>query len=121
MNIFFLEKPFLLCSLFCISTAMFSCSSDKEATLEAEVKIANESVYVWNRGTEPWTGGAVFLNDRSLDIQRPLGRVTPKGFTQVPLREFKQNSKPISEQSLKLSFVWVIVDGYVPRKFNLKD
>ena len=120
-----LPKRFVLtCMLLGVSGMMFSCSSKEEekeeATLEAEVKILNESVYVWNRGQQPWSGGVVFLNERSLDIQRPIGSINPKGFAQLPLREFKQDSKPISEESLNLRFVWVEVDGYAPKKFNLE-
>ena len=115
-----LNRPILVFLLFCASGMMFSCSSKKEATLEAEVKILNESVYVWNRGQQPWSGGAVFLNERSLDIQRPIGTVNPKGFAQLPLREFKQNSKPISKESFNLRFVWVKVEGYAPKKFSVE-
>ena len=114
------KRLILVCLLLCASGTMLSCRSRKGAELEAEVKILNESVYVWNRGQQQWTGGGVvFLNERSLDIKRPLGKVTPKGFGQLPLREFKYNSKPISMDSFKLKFVWVEVQGYAPRKFNI--
>ncbi len=117
----FLPKRFVLtCTLLGVSGMMFSCSSKKEATLEAEVEILNESVYVWNRGQQPWSGGVVFLNERSLDIQRPFGTINPNGFAQLPLREFKQDSKPISKDSLNLRLVWVEVEGYAPHKFNLE-
>ena len=114
------KRLVLACLLLCVSGMMFSCSSKKEATLEAEVKILHESVYVWNRGQQPWSGGVVFLNERSLDIQRPFGTINPRGFAQLPLREFKQDSKPISEESLDLRFVWVKVEGYAPKKFSLE-
>ena len=111
MRSFLPKRLVLTCLLLCVSGMMFSCSSKKEATLEAEVKILHESVYVWNRGRQTWSGGVVFLNERSLDIQRPIGTVNPKGFAQLPLREFKQNSKPISKESFNLRFVWVKVRG----------
>ena len=123
MKNFLPKRLILVCLLLGVSGMMFSCSSKKEATeaiLEAEVKILHESVYVWNRGQQPWSGGAVFLNERSLDIQRPIGTVNPKGFAQLPLREFKQNSKPISKESFNLRFVWVEVEGYAPKKFSLE-
>ena len=117
-----LSRWLLLTSLLvCAGGILLSCSSKEEQPeLEAEVKILNESVYVWNRGTQQWTGGGVvFLNERSLGIKRPLGKVTPKGFGQLPLREFRYNSKSISEISFNLKFVWVEVEGYAPRKFTL--
>ena len=121
MNRSLWKKPILMCLLFCVSTIMFSCRSKKEATLEAEVKILHESVYVWNRGTQSWSGGVVFLNERSLDIQKPFGTINPRGFAQLPLCEFKLDSKPISEESLKPRFVWVKVEGYAPKKFSLEQ
>ena len=120
MRNFLPKRLVLVCLLLCVSGMMFSCSSKKGATLEAEVKILNESVYVWNRGQQSWSGGAVFLNKRSLDIQRPIGTINPKGFAQLPLREFKQNSKPISKESFNLRFVWVEVEGYAPKKFSVE-
>lgn len=116
------KRSILTCLLFCVSGMMFSCSSKEEQPeLEAEVKILNESVYVWNRGTQQWTGGGVvFLNERSLGIKRPLGKVTPNGFGQLPLREFRYNSKSISEISFDLKFVWVEVEGYAPKKFSVE-
>ena len=120
MRNFLTKRLVLTCLLLCIGATIFSCSSKKEATLEAEVKIQNKSVYVWNRGQQPWSGGVVFLNEKSLDIQRPFATINPKGFAQLPLREFKQDSKPVSEESLNLRFVWVEVEGYAPKKFNLE-
>ena len=114
------KRLILTCLLFCTSITMLSCSSRKGAELEAEVKILHKSVYVWNRGTQPWSAGVVFLNERSLGIQKPFKTVTPKGFAQLPLREFKQGSKPISEDSFNLKFVWVEVEGYAPKKFSLE-
>ena len=108
------------CLLFCGSGMAWSCSSEEEAILEAEVELAHQSVYVWNRGEQAWSKGMVFLNDRSLQIQKPFGAVTPGGFAQLPLREFKQGSSPVSEDSLELEFVWVEAEGYAPKKFGLK-
>jgi hypothetical protein len=115
------ERSILACLLLGASAIMWSCSSRKETTLEAEVKILHESVYVWNRGTQAWTGGVVFLNEESLGIQKSFGAVNPRGFAQLPLREFKQDSKPVSEDSLNLKFVWVKVEGYAPKKFSLEQ
>ncbi len=111
----------LACLLLCAATTLWSCGSRKGAKLEAEVKILNKSVYVWNRGSQPWTAGVVFLNDRSLGIQRPFRTINPKGFAQLPLREFKQGSEHISEDSFNLKFVWVQVEGYAPKKFTLEQ
>ena len=116
-----LKRLIITCLLVCAGGMIWSCDSRKEPELEAEVKILNESVYVWNRGTQQWTGGGVvFLNERSLDIKRPLGKVTPNGFGQLPLREFKYNFKPISMESFNLKFVWVEVEGYAPKKFSVE-
>ena len=114
------KRLILACLLFCASGMMWSCRARKGAELEAEVKILHKSVYVWNRGTEPWTEGVVFLNERSLKIQKPFRTINPKGFAQLPLREFKQDSRPISEDSFNLKFVWVEVEGYAPKKFNIE-
>ena len=114
------KRLILVCLLLCAGATICSCSKRKGAELEAEVKILHKSVYVWNRGTEPWTGGEVFLNERSLGIKRPFGSINPKGFSQSPLREFKQDSKPISVDSFNLRFVWVEVEGYAPKKFNVE-
>ena len=114
-----LKLSIKMCLLLCASGIIWSCGSREEPALEAEVKILNESVYVWNRGTQPWTSGAVFLNERSLGIQKPFNTINPNGFAQLPLREFKQDSKPISE-TFDLKFVWVEVEGYAPKKFNLE-
>jgi hypothetical protein len=113
-----LKRLIMICLLFSAGGMMFSCSSREEPELEAEVKILNESVYVWNRGTQPWTGGAVFLNERSLGIKKTFNTINPKGFAQLPLREFKQDSEPIPE-SFDLKFVLVEVEGYAPKKFTL--
>ena len=113
-----LKRLIMMCLLLCAGGMMFSCSSRKEPELEAEVKILNESVYVWNRGTQPWTGGEEFLNERSLGIKKKFNTINPKGFSQSPLREFKQNNEPIPE-SFDLKFVWVEVEGYAPKKFDL--
>ena len=118
MKISLWRRLTMVCLLFCAGGMMFSCNSRKEPELEAEVKILNESVYVWNRGTQPWTRGEVFLNDRSLGIKKTFRTINPKGFSQSPLREFKQDNEPISE-SFDLKFVWVEVEGYAPKKFDL--
>jgi hypothetical protein len=115
-----LKRSIMTCLLFCASGIICSCGSREEAALEAEVKILNESVYVWNRGTQPWAGGAVFLNERSLGIQKPFKAINPKGFAQLPLREFKKDSEPISD-SFNLKFVWVEVEGYAPKKFIVEQ
>jgi len=114
------KRSILVCLLICVSSMMLSCSSRKEAKLEAEVKILHKSVYVWNRGQQPWTGGMVFLNERSLEIKKPFRTINPGGFAQLPLREFKQGSKPISEDSFNLKFVWVEVEGYAAKKFSVE-
>ena len=114
-----LKLSIITCLLLCAGGMIWSCSSREEPELEAEVKILNESVYVWNRGTQPWTVGAVFLNERSLGIQKPFKTINPKGFAQLPLREFKQDSEPISD-SFNLKFVWVEVEGYAPKKFSVE-
>jgi hypothetical protein len=111
----------MVCLLLCAGTMLCSCGSRKKAKLEAEVKILNKSVYVWNRGTQPWSGGVVFLNDRSLGIQKPFKTINPKGFAQLPLREFKHCSEPISQDTFNLKFVWVEVEGYAPKKFDVVD
>jgi hypothetical protein len=110
----------VVCFLLCGIGIVGSCSSKKEAALIAEVEIAHQSVYVWNRGEQPWTGGMVFLNERSLKIQKAFGRINPGGFAQLPLREFKQGSSPVLEDTLKLRFVWAEIEGYAPKKFSIK-
>jgi len=116
-----LLRRLIIMSLFvCAGAMIWSCNSRNEPELEAEVKILNESVYVCNRGTQPWTKGTVFLNERSLGIQRPFSTINPKGFSQSPLREFKQDSEPIPV-SFNLKFVWVEVEGYAPKKFNVSE
>ena len=115
-----LKLSIKMCLLFCISGMIWSCGSREEPALEAEVKILNESVYVWNRGSQPWTGGAVYLNERSLGIQKPFRTINPKGFAQLPLREFKQDSKPLTE-TFDLKFVLVEVEGYAPKKFSVEQ
>ncbi len=115
-----LKRSIMMCLLVCAGGMILSCGSRKEPELEAEVKILNESVYLWNRGSQPWTGGVVFLNERSLGIQKPFKTINPKGFAQLPLREFKQDSRPISEDTFDLKFVLVEVEGYAPRKFSIE-
>ncbi len=121
MKNIFCKRLILVCLLFCAGAALFCCSSKKQAQLEAEVQIANESVYVWNRGQEPWSGGEVFLNDRSLEIQKSFrAEINPRGFVQLPIREFKQAGKPVSESSLEIKFVLVQIEGYAPKKFDME-
>jgi len=107
--------PLLVCAI----VILWSCNSQEREPLKAEVKIANRSVYVYNRGDQPWSGGVVFLNERSQEIQKSFGTVNPGGFAQLPLREFRQGSKPVSENSLYPNFVWVEVEDYAPKKFKL--
>jgi len=120
MKYFFWKRTILITLLICTGGMVFSCRSQKQPKLEAEVELANKSVYVWNRGTQAWAGGIVFLNERSLKIQKPFGTVNPQGFAQLPLREFKQDSKPVSEDSLQVRFVWVEAEGYAPTKFPVE-
>jgi len=117
----FLKQPIIASLLFCAAAMIWSCGSREEPALEAEVKILNESVYLWNRGSQPWTGGVVFLNERSLEIQKPFKTVNPNGFAQLPLREFNQDSRPISEDTFDLKFVLVEVEGYAPKKFSVEQ
>ena len=114
-----LKKLIAVCLLVGGSGILWACSSQKKAPLKAEVKLLHKSVYVFNRGDQPWSGGVVFLNERSQEIQKSFGTVNPKGFAQLPLREFRQGSTPVSESSLQLKFVWVEVEGYAPEKFTL--
>ena len=116
----FMKWSIMASLLVCAGGMIWSCNSREEPALEAEVKILNESVYLWNRGSQPWTGGVVFLNERSLGIQKPFKTVNPNGFAQLPLREFKQDSRPISEDSFNLKVVWVEVEGYAPKKFDVE-
>jgi len=121
MKNIFCKRSILVCLLFCAGAILFSCSSKKEAQLEAELKIANESVYVWNRGEEAWSGGVVFLNEKSGEIQKSFkATITPGGFVQLPIREFKQAGKPVSESSLEIKFVLVQIEGYAPKKFDIE-
>ena len=105
-----------------ILPSLSSCS-DSRPQLEAEVQIANNSVYVWNRCDVEWTGGIVFLDIKSDDIQKTFGTVQPGGFAQLPLREFRKgtgsNATPADVTSP--SSVLVEVDGYAPRRFELND
>ena len=120
MGNFFWKRLIVVCLLFCGSGIVCSCGSKEKAMPTAEVELAHQSVYVWNRGEQPWSGGILFLNERSLGVQKPFGTVNPGGFAQLPLREFKQGSNPVSGDSLQLKFVWVEVEGYAPKKFSIK-
>ena len=86
----------LLVPLSCLALLSGSCSSDSRPQLEAEVQIANNSVYVWNRGDVEWTGGTVFLGKKSDDIRKTFRTVQPGGFAQLPLREFRKGTGPDS-------------------------
>ena len=105
-----------------ILLSLSSCS-DSRPQLEAEVQIANNSVYVWNRSSVEWTGGTVFLDKKSDDIQKAFGTVQPGGFAQLPLREFRKGTGPDSTpvDVTSPSSVLVEVDGYAPRRFELND
>ncbi len=114
------KHSLLVCLLFCTGVLLSSCSSKKQPQLEAEVQIANESVYVWNRSEQPWSAGVVFLNDRSGKIQKSFrAEIKPGGFVQLPIREFKQADKPVSADLLEIKFVWVHVEGYAAKKFDI--
>jgi hypothetical protein len=117
----FCKRSISVCLLLCAGVALFCCSSKRQAQLKAEVQIANESVYVWNRGEEPWSGGVVFLNDRSGEIQKSFkATINPGGFVQLPIREFKQGGKGVSEDSLEIKFVWVQIEGCAAKKFDIE-
>jgi hypothetical protein len=121
MKNIFCKRPILVCLLFCACAVLLSCGSKKQPLLEAEVKIANESVYVWNRGEQAWSGGEVFLNDLSQAIQKSFkATINPGGFVQLPIREFKQGGKMVSAESLEIKFVWVQIEGYEPKKFDIE-
>jgi hypothetical protein len=100
------------------SALMWSCG-EKEPPLKAKVEVAHQSIYVWNKGDKAWTGGKVYLNDQSQDIWRPLGKVTPGGFGQLPIREFKQGGKSVLETGLEITCVCVHVEGYATQKFPI--
>jgi len=102
--------------------SLSSCS-DSRPQLEAEVQIANNSVYVWNRGEVAWTGGTVFLDKKSDDIQKKFGTVQPGGFAQLPLREFRKGMGPDSTPVEVASPGSVLVEAndYAPRRFELND
>ena len=120
----FWKRLIFVCFLFYASAILCSCKAKEEPAqpaLEAKVELAHQSVYVWNQGTQPWTGGFVFLGERSLNIKKLFGTVNPKGFAQLPLREFKQNSRPVSEDALRFKFVWVEAKGYAPKKFTVSN
>ncbi len=117
----FCKRLISVCLLFCAGVVLLCCSSKKQPQLEAEVQIANQSVYVWNRGQQPWSGGDVFLNDRSLEIQKSFrASISPGGFVQLPIREFKRADKPVSEDSFEIKFVLVQIEGYAEKKFDIE-
>jgi hypothetical protein len=103
-----------VCFLAFGSVMFWSCTSkEKEPPLKAEVKLLHKSVYVFNKGDQPWSGGMVFLNERSQENQKLFGSVNPGGFAQLPLREFRQS------QGVKPpKIIWVEVEGYAPEKFE---
>jgi hypothetical protein len=96
-----------------------SCSVEKEPPLAAEVDVAHQSIYVWNRGDQAWTGGKVFLNDRSQNISRPMGTIQPRGFAQFPIREFRQGGKSVLKTGMEITSVCVEVEGYATEKFQI--
>jgi hypothetical protein len=112
--------PVLVLLWFALLTG--GCSSDSRPQLEAEVKIANNSVYVWNRGETAWSGGTVYLNKRSDKISKTIATVNPGGFAQLPLREFRKGSTPGSPRAniSAPQTVLVEVEGYAPRSFDLE-
>ena len=83
----------------------------------------NNSVYVWNRGEVAWSGGTFYLNKRSDDIRKTFGSVNPRGFAQLPLREFRKGSgsgsTPANVSAPRI--VRVEVEGYAPRSFDLEE
>ena len=100
-------------------TAALSCAAKEEATLEAEVRLLNESVYVWNRGEEPWGAGVLFVNERTQEMRKAFHGITPRGFAQFPLREFRKGTERAFEDGVLPTVVWVEVEGYAPREFLL--
>ena len=103
-----------LCFLASESVMFWACTlQEEEPSLKAEVKLLHESVYVYNRGDQPWSGGMVFVNERSQENQKLFGSVNPGGFAQLPFREFRQGHGVKPPQT-----VWVEVEGYAPAKFE---
>jgi hypothetical protein len=100
------------------SGMLWSCGP-KEPPLAAEVDVAHQSIYVWNRGDQAWTGGKVFLNDRSQNISRPMGTIQPRGFAQFPIREFRQGGKSVLKTGMEITSVCVEVEGYATEKFQI--
>jgi hypothetical protein len=100
------------------SGMLWSCGQ-KEPPLKAKVEVAHKSIYVWNKGDQAWTGGKVFLNDPSQNISRPMGTVTPGGFGQFPIREFRQGGKSVLESGMEITSVCVEVEGYATAKFQI--
>jgi hypothetical protein len=96
-----------------------SCASQEAATLEAEVALANESVYVWNRGEEQWGAAVVFVDERTEEMSKAFHGITPGGFVQFPLREFRKGTERVFEDDVLPGVVWVEVEGYAPREFRL--
>ncbi len=115
--------PCLPVSLIVFALLVGGCGSDAGSKPEAEVKILNDSVYVWNRGTVDWNGGTVFLGRRSDEVQKTFGAVTPNGFAQLPLREFRKRSGsdsiPVDVTDPKI--VWVVMEGYAPARFEMDE
>lgn len=115
----FRKQLIVVCMVVAGIGMFYSCSKEEKEMLKAEVKLANKSVYVWNRGDRAWRGGMVFINERSQEISKSFGTVNPRGFAQLPLREFRKDSKPVPQNSLQPEFVWVETEGYAPKKFKL--
>ncbi|MBW2172941.1 MAG: hypothetical protein JRF69_13435 [Deltaproteobacteria bacterium] len=111
---------FLACGGEAAGSGMFlACGGEKKPPLLAEVGVAHQSIYVWNRGAQAWPGGKVFLNDRSQNISRPMGTIQPKGFAQLPIREFRQGGKSVLKTGLEITSVCVEVEGYATAKFPI--
>lgn len=108
-------KPLVALMLLAFGSVMiWACTlQEKGPPLKAEVKLLHESVYVYNRGDQPWSGGIVYLNERSQENQKSFGSVKPGGFAQLPFREFHQDHGVDPPK-----IVWVEVEGYASGKFE---
>jgi len=113
--------PWMFVSLIAFILSAGGCGSNAGPEPEAEVQILNNSVYVWNRGTVDWSSGTVYLGRRSEDIRKTFGKVTPDGFAQLPLREFRRGTGPDSTPAdvTDPETVWVVVEGFAPRRFEM--
>ena len=100
-------------------SAALACGAREATPLQAEVGLANESVYVWNRGEEQWRAGVVFVDERTEEMSKAFHGITPGGFVQFPLREFRKGTESPFEDGALPGVVWVEVEGYAPREFRL--